>query len=170
VGEDVNVHDYRQVFSAVMDKVLPGRDIFISKGPLDVLDHAAPETGFGGKLGIDATGAGIQHGEHMRVEHSSIVGLLPNEGIFDLYSDLMIDGHALVVLAFRDYVDVHTKNNILERVSHAGARFILLMDKEVEPRVGRLVMSRKHGPFKRLPDSSFFSRWLPDFFPCGRWV
>ena len=31
-------------------------DLMFSRGPLDVLDHAAPETGLGGKLMFDATG------------------------------------------------------------------------------------------------------------------
>jgi len=33
----------------------PQRDILLTKGPADVLDHATPALGFGSKMGIDAT-------------------------------------------------------------------------------------------------------------------
>jgi 4-hydroxy-3-polyprenylbenzoate decarboxylase len=33
----------------------PARDILITKGPADVLDHATPAIGLGSKMGIDAT-------------------------------------------------------------------------------------------------------------------
>jgi 4-hydroxy-3-polyprenylbenzoate decarboxylase len=31
------------------------RDVVITEGPLDVLDHTSPMWGWGGKMGIDAT-------------------------------------------------------------------------------------------------------------------
>lgn len=40
---------------AALDNVDMERDVIFSKGPLDVLDHAAPSTGYGGKLALDAT-------------------------------------------------------------------------------------------------------------------
>ena len=49
------VHDYEQVFFNVCANVDPARDVVLSEGPLDQLDHAAKLPCFGGKLGIDAT-------------------------------------------------------------------------------------------------------------------
>ena len=40
-------------------RIEPGRDLLFSRGPLDVLDHTAPETGFGGKLAFDTTGVDL---------------------------------------------------------------------------------------------------------------
>jgi 4-hydroxy-3-polyprenylbenzoate decarboxylase len=40
----------------------PGRDVLISEGPLDHLDHAPTHQFFGGKLGIDATAKGLDEG------------------------------------------------------------------------------------------------------------
>ncbi|HEV2591819.1 MAG TPA: menaquinone biosynthesis decarboxylase [Gaiellaceae bacterium] len=55
VDEHVDVHDYEQVMFYVGANVDPKRDVVISEGPLDHLDHA-PQTQFvGGKIGIDAT-------------------------------------------------------------------------------------------------------------------
>jgi 4-hydroxy-3-polyprenylbenzoate decarboxylase len=55
VDEFVDVHDYDQVFFHVGANVDPKRDVIISEGPLDQLDHAAQMFCYGGKLGIDAT-------------------------------------------------------------------------------------------------------------------
>ena len=49
------MHDYEQVFFHVCANVDPKRDVLLSEGPLDQLDHAAMLPCFGGKLGIDAT-------------------------------------------------------------------------------------------------------------------
>ena len=55
VDEDVDVHDYDEVFFTVGANVDPKRDVVIAEGPLDHLDHAPTLQFFGGKLGIDAT-------------------------------------------------------------------------------------------------------------------
>jgi 4-hydroxy-3-polyprenylbenzoate decarboxylase len=55
VDEFVNVHDYEEVFFHVCANVDPKRDVVLTDGPLDQLDHAAGLHCYGGKLGIDAT-------------------------------------------------------------------------------------------------------------------
>jgi 4-hydroxy-3-polyprenylbenzoate decarboxylase len=55
VDEDVDCHDYTQVAWRCFNNVDPSRDILISKGPLDRLDHASNFESFGYKMGIDAT-------------------------------------------------------------------------------------------------------------------
>ncbi|UCG34381.1 MAG: menaquinone biosynthesis decarboxylase, partial [Phycisphaerales bacterium] len=55
VDEHVNVHDEQDVLFHVGLNVDPRRDIVLSDGPLDILDHAAPHEGAGSKMGIDAT-------------------------------------------------------------------------------------------------------------------
>jgi len=55
VDDDVNVHDTAAVLRAVGEHCIPGRDIEHVRGPLDILDHAAPFVGAGGKMGLDAT-------------------------------------------------------------------------------------------------------------------
>jgi 4-hydroxy-3-polyprenylbenzoate decarboxylase len=55
VDDSVDVHDYEQVFFHVCANVDPKRDVMVSEGPLDQLDHAAVLPCYGGKLGIDAT-------------------------------------------------------------------------------------------------------------------
>lgn len=55
VDEHVDVHDQDAVFFQLCSNVDPERDIAITRGPLDILDHATPEYGAGSKMGIDAT-------------------------------------------------------------------------------------------------------------------
>jgi 4-hydroxy-3-polyprenylbenzoate decarboxylase len=55
VDADVDCHDYSQVAWRCFNNVDPSRDILISKGPLDRLDHSSNYASFGYKMGIDAT-------------------------------------------------------------------------------------------------------------------
>ncbi len=51
----IDVHNIEEVLWAWGNNVDPARDVVITKGPIDVLDHATNEVGFGGKMIIDAT-------------------------------------------------------------------------------------------------------------------
>jgi 4-hydroxy-3-polyprenylbenzoate decarboxylase len=62
VDEHVNVHDYEEVFFRVTANVDPQRDVLLSEGPLDHLDHAPSRQFYGGKIGIDATHKGPVEG------------------------------------------------------------------------------------------------------------
>src|SRR5438876_3857128 len=62
VDEWVNVHDYEEVMFRVGANVDPMRDVLITEGPLDHLDHAPTRQFYGGKIGIDATHKGPQEG------------------------------------------------------------------------------------------------------------
>jgi 4-hydroxy-3-polyprenylbenzoate decarboxylase len=55
VDHFVDVHDYDEVFFRVTANVDPKRDILLSEGPVDHLDHAPGAQFVGGKIGIDAT-------------------------------------------------------------------------------------------------------------------
>jgi 4-hydroxy-3-polyprenylbenzoate decarboxylase len=55
VDEHVDVHDESEVAWRVFNNVDPGRDMMMTEGPLDVLDHASPTANYGTKMGIDAT-------------------------------------------------------------------------------------------------------------------
>ena len=55
VDEHVNVHNHDEVWFHVGANVHPGRDVVFCQGPTDLLDHAAPVSCVGHKMGIDAT-------------------------------------------------------------------------------------------------------------------
>src|SRR5438309_852828 len=62
VDEWVDVHDYEEVFFRACANVDPKRDVMLSEGPLDQLDHAPSMQFYGGKIGIDATHKGPAEG------------------------------------------------------------------------------------------------------------
>lgn len=55
VDADVDCHNYSEVAWRCFNNVDPSRDLLISKGPLDRLDHTSNYESFGYKMGIDAT-------------------------------------------------------------------------------------------------------------------
>ena len=55
VDDWVDVHDYEQVVWQLGANVDPARDVVLSTGPLDQLDHAPNLVAMGGKIGFDAT-------------------------------------------------------------------------------------------------------------------
>lgn len=55
VDHDVDVHDTMAVLRAVGERCVPARDTELVRGPVDILDHAAPHLGAAAKIGLDAT-------------------------------------------------------------------------------------------------------------------
>ena len=56
VDHDIDVRSWRDVVWAISTNVDPGRDLtVVGDTPIDYLDFASPESGLGGKLGLDAT-------------------------------------------------------------------------------------------------------------------
>ncbi len=55
VDDDCDVHDYREVAWRAFGNVDYSRDMLLTSGPVDHLDHASYEQFWGGKLGLDAT-------------------------------------------------------------------------------------------------------------------
>lgn len=55
VDSGVDVHDARAVLRAAAEHCDPAHDCERVRGPLDILDHAAPWLGSGGKMGFDCT-------------------------------------------------------------------------------------------------------------------
>ncbi len=68
VDENVDVHDTPAVMRAVGELCVPGRDMEMVRGPLDILDHAAPFLGAGGKMGLDATRKRGEAEEHRALD------------------------------------------------------------------------------------------------------
>ncbi|MBS1704416.1 MAG: menaquinone biosynthesis decarboxylase [Armatimonadetes bacterium] len=53
--EDTNVQDIGEVLFRLGANCDPSRDVMMSRGPIDQLDHASVAEGFGGKIGFDCT-------------------------------------------------------------------------------------------------------------------
>ncbi|MEP3113226.1 UbiD family decarboxylase [Nisaea sp.] len=56
VDDDINARDWKDVMWAISTRMDPVRDVtMIENTPIDYLDFASPESGLGGKIGLDAT-------------------------------------------------------------------------------------------------------------------
>jgi 4-hydroxy-3-polyprenylbenzoate decarboxylase len=56
VDDDINARDWKDVMWAISTRMDPVRDItLVERTPIDYLDFASPESGLGGKIGLDAT-------------------------------------------------------------------------------------------------------------------
>ncbi len=55
VDEHVDIHNYKDVAEYLSMHVNPATDIYLSQGPMDVLDHSCSKFAFGGKMCVDAT-------------------------------------------------------------------------------------------------------------------
>lgn len=53
--EGVTIQDYAKLAEYVFSNMNPATDIYLSQGPMDVLDHSCSKLGFGGKMCIDGT-------------------------------------------------------------------------------------------------------------------
>ena len=54
--DDIDIRNMDEVMWAISTRADPGRDTtIIENTPIDYLDFASPQSGLGGKLGIDAT-------------------------------------------------------------------------------------------------------------------
>jgi 4-hydroxy-3-polyprenylbenzoate decarboxylase len=55
VDEDCDVHDYNDVAFRAFGNVDYARDLLLTEGPVDHLDHSSYQQFWGGKAGVDAT-------------------------------------------------------------------------------------------------------------------
>ena len=56
VDDDIDARDWKDVMWAISTRMDPARDITVVENtPIDYLDFASPESGLGGKIGLDAT-------------------------------------------------------------------------------------------------------------------
>jgi 4-hydroxy-3-polyprenylbenzoate decarboxylase len=56
VDDDINARDWKEVMWAIATRMDPVRDtLLVDHTPIDYLDFASPESGLGGKIGLDAT-------------------------------------------------------------------------------------------------------------------
>ncbi len=54
--DDIDARNWKDVMWALSTRMDPARDITVIEGtPIDYLDFASPESGLGGKIGLDAT-------------------------------------------------------------------------------------------------------------------
>jgi 4-hydroxy-3-polyprenylbenzoate decarboxylase len=101
VNETVDVHNEQEVFD-VLGGIDIQEDIEVVRGPLDILDHAAPKIGSGGKIGFDATGATSRDG----IEIISVAKKQGGDGALALSAaNESLGEHIKMIFAVDDHID-----------------------------------------------------------------
>ncbi|MBC8202679.1 MAG: UbiD family decarboxylase [Planctomycetes bacterium] len=101
VNDTVDVHNEHEVFG-VLGGINIQQDIEVVRGPLDILDHAAPKIGSGGKLGIDATNATNGNG----IEIITVAKKQGSDGAKALeLANETLGKHAKMIFAVDDHID-----------------------------------------------------------------
>jgi 4-hydroxy-3-polyprenylbenzoate decarboxylase len=94
VDGETDLRGGRDLLRHILDAVELKRDLIITEGVLDVLDHAAPNALFGGKLGIDATGkGGPAPAKPVRVAADELLGALRKKDDGFLSCSVPLDGN-----------------------------------------------------------------------------
>jgi len=146
VDESVDVHDWRAVVRAAAEHCDPACDVEMVRGPLDILDHAAPWLGAGGKMGFDCTPkwAGEEPHQHAKptvrrafAGHSDIAGCVAKiDGVVSAAMPESLGGWLFVSTDKRGQEDVTA---LAERVldaadttEHGPPAYIVILRKNVD--------------------------------------
>jgi 3-polyprenyl-4-hydroxybenzoate decarboxylase len=121
VNETVNVHNEREVFD-VMSGIDIHNDIEVVRGALDILDHASPEIGAGGKIGIDATVSKPKDGA---VKIISVKKEIGGDSAIAIENSHQKNPNASMIFAVDDGLDI---NKLGEVFFHFAACFDPLRD------------------------------------------
>jgi 4-hydroxy-3-polyprenylbenzoate decarboxylase len=114
VDDDVDVHDEDAVWRAVMRNCDFSQDLEFTRGPLDILDHAAPYLAAGGKLGIDATRKIEGEGPGERTEGKRVFVHAGRDAQATLQA-LLVSGEAQLAIAVDNDTDLDDTDGVLFR-------------------------------------------------------
>lgn len=138
VDATVDVHDYIAVAQAIAFHTTPAQDIVFSKGPLDVLDHAASKLALGGKMGIDAT---VKFEEERDKIFESVQIIFANPvnmhnligGVY-VNDSLMRKGVSLIIVAINKTSKGQVKDvaKKLFNIKALSVKMMLIVDKSVD--------------------------------------
>lgn len=144
VDGDLRVNDPKSIVTHLLNSVDFEKDLVITEGILDVLDHSAPQPLFGSKLGIDATKKMTYEPERKLPEiksrfpgesviHSALIRI--NEGIKDFYFPRMNTLHNPLLLTVRKDSGLTCKRFIPALLEHPDLEYFsvfVLFDDHID--------------------------------------
>jgi 4-hydroxy-3-polyprenylbenzoate decarboxylase len=131
--ESININDYKQVVRHLAINIDISKDIILSEGPLDVLDHASSEFAFGGKMGIDGTGS--KTNEIIPLDVNSLSNLKENiPEINSINSNLFEEGIPALIISLNDETKKDLKE-ITEKImqgTNGTIKFLFFCNSQVD--------------------------------------
>jgi 4-hydroxy-3-polyprenylbenzoate decarboxylase len=138
VDGSVDVHNPLQLGQIISSQVNPSKDIFFSKGPLDVLDHSSEQPCFGSKIFIDATtkiNTIVDQSLHLDLENiAEDFSPLP-EGVCGFNSSLIAQNISVLIVSINKALVSNTRSlssRLFRLNSLSNLKAIILVDQEVD--------------------------------------
>ena len=132
VNSNVDITDYKALAKHVSE-YLSMEDIIFSKGPNDVLDHAASHFAFGGKIGLNACAKPKAPSTYQMFDKIFLIHKFPE--IRAINDSLLEEGISLVIIAVektqRNQISVLGKAILLDK-SINGVKFLVFVDHMVD--------------------------------------
>ncbi len=142
VNQNIDIFNSMELAQIISQNVDIQNDIYFSKGPLDVLDHAAQKFAFGSKMGIDAT---IKNPEELNtnfIQNFSLSNfkitknqILEKYGeIFDVNADLLSNEISILLLSVKPEGKFKINDlflNLLNEENFDKIKFFIFFDQEV---------------------------------------
>jgi len=142
VDEETDISNYKDVARLLTTNVDPMQDVFLSSGPMDVLDHSCSAFAFGGKMCIDAT---KKYDEEKRVDASVIdcrdvsidteAILLKYPDLKQINTDLLKENISMAVVSFSKNKANHVRSLAEQLIKEEGfnrIKCILFLDDSID--------------------------------------
>lgn len=135
------IQNYRELAQSVSKYTDPARDIYISRGPMDVLDHSCSSFAFGGKMCIDATvktaeeiqfpDAEIRISE-IRIDENQLKSKYPE--IHSVHTGLLRDNISVVIISMAKNRKGHVRELsrcVFDEPGMQDIKFLVITDAAV---------------------------------------
>ncbi|MBC8173603.1 MAG: UbiD family decarboxylase, partial [Chitinophagales bacterium] len=137
----LNIHNYTDVAIYLSEHVDPATDIYLSQGPMDVLDHSCSKFAFGGKMCLDATEK-TEEEKHVLHKKTDIPSIEVDENflkikypeIDSMYTGLLKKGISVVTISIHKDKKDHVRTINEKLFSEYGlnkVKFIIYVDHTV---------------------------------------
>jgi 4-hydroxy-3-polyprenylbenzoate decarboxylase len=145
VSGETDIRNYRELIKHILSNADFERDLLLSYGPLDVLDHSSDSFSFGGKAGIDAT---CKHPEEengrnklRKREPSALIDILESHGFSSIITnynpELVQEGIPVLIITVDRYEDPAVIEKVIsyfrDHDPEGLFRLILAADINVDP-------------------------------------
>jgi len=145
VSGNIDIRNYKVLFKHILLNIDLEKDLFFSRGPLDVLDHSSDAFSFGGKLGVDATfklpeelaGKTIIENAGPLQDYIPFLKYFEGTPVTGFNLNLLKENIPVLILAIDCSKDQGAIERVREIIKHYGGgkyiRLILAVDHSVDP-------------------------------------
>ncbi|MBI4648017.1 MAG: menaquinone biosynthesis decarboxylase [Bacteroidia bacterium] len=91
-AQQADIHDYTGLAVKLLQSFDPAKDVYFSRGPLDILDHSSNQPAFGGKMCLDTT----RQIDNVKHEELKLKSEISPDKILQLYPELSAINISLV--------------------------------------------------------------------------